>query len=331
MKQRVGFVLVLCLLLSLATAGQAAPKKWRAGLVVSRPHPWFDALDYFAEKVKEVSNGEIEVVIYPAGQLGNENVMLSSIGDGSLDIFIGGLSTCSAYSAKVGFCNLGRLFYDQAHFERALAYGGPVDRYFRELMEGVGANFKVLSLTGGGLRNLSARMPVRSIEDLAGVKMRVPNVQAAAAFWEGLGTLPVSMAFTEIYTALQTGVVDAFESTVPSYVSSKLYEVAPYHNKTEHEFMVSIFLMRKDVFDKLSPEMQKAVDKAGVEAGEVAMQSGVELTAALLAELESKGVTLVEVDKDGLQAVAIPLQDQMAAELGMTQLLEDIRSLREEK
>jgi TRAP-type C4-dicarboxylate transport system substrate-binding protein len=99
----------------------------------------------------------------------------------------------------------------------------------------------------------------------------------------------------------------------------------------KYETMLAFFLMRKDVFDKLSPEMQKAIEKAGVEAGEVAMQSGVELTAALLAELESKGVTLVEVDKDGLQAVAIPLQDQMAAELGMTQLLEDIRSLREEK
>ncbi len=87
-------------------------------------------------------------------------------------------------------------------------------------------------MAGGGLRNLSNRLkPVRNIADIKGMKMRVPGGPVAARMWKEFGTLPVSLPWTELYTALQTGVVDACESTVPGYLSSKLYEVAKHHAK----------------------------------------------------------------------------------------------------
>ncbi len=307
-------------------ARESAQQRWRLGMVVGEPHPWMDAAHHFAQAVNEASGGRIEVTIYGAGQLGNENVMLSSLGDGSLDLFIGGLSTISAYTPRVGFVNMGRLFEDQDHFERALAFGGPVDEYYRAVIEDLGSNFRVLSLTGGGLRNTSSRMPIRHLSDLQGIRMRVPNVEVAAKFWEQLGTLPVSMSFPEIYTSLQTGVVDAFESSIPAYIGQNLYEVAPYHNKTEHEFMVSVFLMRHDLFNGLDPDLQQAVHRAGIEAGEVAMRSGVSMAEELLQEMEALGVTIVDTDKESFQVVAEPLQDEIAAEMGMTDLLEAIRA-----
>jgi len=320
--------LIFSIFLCLPVSGPAAEFKLKLTTVVGPPHPWIDASNYFAQKVAERSGGKLEVIIYDRGKLGNDAATLKALRDGTVDLHIGGSANAATYVPELSFFNLGYLFANQAHFEKALQVTGPVFKEMAQIIEGKGLGFKVLSLTGGGLRNLSNRLrPIRTVEDLKGIKMRVPGGKTVAQFWKALGTLPVSLPWTEIYSAMQTGVVDAFESTVPGYYSAKLYEVTKYHSLTEHEFMVSVFFLSERTFKKLPPDLRKIVMEIGAEAGDVAMKAGVTQTRDLLEAIKAKGVDVHPVDKSGFIKASLPLQDEEAKNLKLTSLLREIRSL----
>jgi tripartite ATP-independent transporter DctP family solute receptor len=310
------------------SSGLAADFKLKLTTVVGPPHPWIDASNYFAQKVTERSKGKIEVVIYDRGKLGNDAATLKALRDGTVDLHIGGSANAATYVPELSLFNLGYLFEDQAHFERALQVQSPVSQEMAQIIEKKGLGFKVLSLTGGGLRNMSNRLrPIKKVENLKGIKMRVPGGKTVAQFWKALGTLPVSLPWTEIYSAMQTGVVDAFESTVPGYVSAKLYEVTKYHSLTEHEFMVSVFFLSEKTYKKMPADLRKMVEEVGAEAGDVAMKAGVTQTKALLEEVRTKGVDVHTVDKSGFIKTSLPLQDEEAKNLGLADFLKKIREL----
>jgi tripartite ATP-independent transporter DctP family solute receptor len=320
--------MVLAMILFLAAPGMAAEFKMKITTVVGPPHPWIDASNYFAQKVAERSGGKIEVVLYDRGKLGNDSATLKALRDGTVDLHIGGSANAATYVPELSFFNLGYLFEDQVHFERVLHITSPVFKDTAQIIEGKGLGFKVLSLTGGGLRNISNRLrPIRTIDDLKGIKMRVPGGKTAAQFWKAVGTLPVSLPWTEIYSAMQTGVVDAFESTVPGYYSAKLFEVTKYHSVSEHEFMLSVFFISEKTFKKLSPDLKKIILEAGAEAGDVAMKSGVKQTKDLLEEIKGKGVDVHSVDKSGFIKASLPLQEEEGNNLKLGNLLKEIRAL----
>jgi len=322
-----GALVFVGLLLSPVTAG-AAEFKLKLTTVVGPPHPWIDASNYFAQKVTERSKGKVEVVIYDRGKLGNDAATLKALRDGTVDLHIGGSANAATYIPELSFFNLGYLFADQTHFERVLQAKSPVFQEMAQIIEKKGLGFKVLSLTGGGLRNMSNRLrPIKKVEDLKGIKMRVPGGKTVAQFWKSLGTLPVSLPWTEIYSAMQTGVVDAFESTVPGYFSAKLFEVTKYHSLTEHEFMVSVFFLSEKTYKKMPADLKKIVEEVGAEAGEVAMKAGVTQTKALLEEIRGKGVDVHTVDKSGFIKASLSLQDEETKNLGMVDFLKKVREL----
>ncbi len=201
-----------------------------------------------------------------------------------------------------------------------------MDKRFREITQGHKVGFEYLALAGGGLRNMSNRLkPVKNIADIKGMKMRVPGGPVSARVWKEFGTLPVSLPWTELYTALQTGVVDACESTVPGYRSSKLYEVAKHHAKTEHEFMVSIFLLSEKTYQKMPANYQTLVRQTVAEAAVICTDDGVKLTESILADLGKRGVQITEVDKAEFITRSGPVQNEEAAKAKLTDLLESIR------
>lgn len=320
------FLAALSLFFLAGPAAAAAEIHMKIATVVGPPHPWIDGANYFIQKVAERSGGKIEVTLFDRGRLGADSSVLKALRDGTVDLHIGGSANAATYVPELSFFNLGYLYRDEAQFERSLQVTSPVFKEFAKIIEGKGLGFKVLSLTGGGVRNVSNRLrPITKVEDLKGMKFRVPGGTIPGRFWKALGTLPVSLPWTEIYSALQTDVVDGFESTVPGYDSSKLYEVAKFHSMTEHEFMLSVFLMSERSFKKLSPEMRKMVEQTGAEAGDLIMKAGVTQTAAMLEELKAKGAIINPVDKSGFIKLALPLQDQEAKEMGLTEVLKTLR------
>jgi tripartite ATP-independent transporter DctP family solute receptor len=326
MKAMFVWVGILALVLGIAFPAEAQEFNLKMTTVVKAPHPWISSGQYIQKTLKEKSGGKISVTLYDAGRLGSDEVTLTSLRDGTVDLYVGGSANSATYIPELSFFNLSFLFKNQKHFETSIKAGGLPDKRFREITQGHKVGLEYLALAGGGLRNMSNRIkPVRNISDIKGMKMRVPGGPVAAKVWREFGTLPISLPWTELYTALQTGVADACESTVPGYRSSKLYEVAKHHAKTEHEFMVSIFLMSEKTYRKMPANYQAMVRQTVAEAAVICTDEGVRLTESILADLGKKGVLITEVDKSDFINRSGPLQNEEAAKAKLTDLLESIR------
>ncbi|PRY65751.1 tripartite ATP-independent transporter DctP family solute receptor [Vreelandella songnenensis] len=320
--------LALASAVSLLMATPALAETLRLGTVVSAPHPWIDAAEAFKTEVEEATDNRITVQIFPGGQLGNDQTMVDEIRIGTTDMIIGGVMNVSPYVPDFEIFSLNYLFEDMDEFRVATAPDSAVFSYFDDAMKDAGVGLKLLSLTGGGTRNLSSNTgPVTEPSDLDGVKMRVTGSRLDAEMWQTVGALTTSLPWTEIYTGLQTGVVGAFESTISGYFSSRLYEVAPYHAKTEHQIMMSHISISENRFNRFSEDDQAIILEAARHAGEYGTEKGVEYDAEFIQQFEDLGVTVTEVDKQAFIDQMVPLHDEFAEERGLTDLLDTIRNL----
>ena len=142
-----------------------------------------------------------------------------------------------------------------------------------------------------------------------------------------MAPLPSSLPWTELYTAVQTGVVNGFESTISGYRGSRLYEVGPYHAKTQHQVMTTHISMSTATYNRLPENLRKVIEEVAVEAAELCTDKGEEFDAKFLDDLASKrGVKVNEVDKAAFIARVLPLQDEFADENKMKDLLGMIRA-----
>ena len=328
MTKRTFSRLALAAATSMLFISPAMAETIRLGTVVSAPHPWIDAAEAFKAEVAEATDGRIDVQIFPGGQLGNDQTMVDEIRIGTTDMIIGGVMNISPYTPEFEIFSLNYLFEDMDKFRAATSPDSPVFDYFDNAMQESGVGLKLLSLTGGGTRNLSTNTgPVTQPSDLQGIKMRVTGSRLDAEMWQSVGALTTSLPWTEIYTGLQTGVVGAFESTISGYYSSRLYEVAPYHAKTEHQVMMSHISISENRFNRFSEEDQAIILNSAQHAGEFGTEKGVEYDAEFIQEFEDLGVTVTEVDKQAFIDAVVPLHDEFAEERGLTELLDTIRNL----
>ncbi|WP_447555609.1 TRAP transporter substrate-binding protein [Vreelandella sp. EE22] len=313
---------------TLLTATPALAETLRLGTVVSAPHPWMDAAEAFKAEIEEATDNRINVQIFPGGQLGNDQTMVDEIRIGTTDMIIGGVMNISPYVSDFEIFSLNYLFEDMDEFRAATAPDSEVFSYFDNAVTDAGVGLTLLSLTGGGTRNLSSNVgPITEPSDLEGVKMRVTGSRLDADMWQTYGALTTSLPWTEIYTGMQTGVVGAFESTISGYFSSRLYEVAPYHAKTEHQIMMSHISISENRLDRFSEEDQALIREAAQHAGDLGTDKGVEYDAEFINQFEDLGVTVTEVDKQAFIDQALPLHDEFAKERDLTELLETIRNL----
>jgi TRAP-type C4-dicarboxylate transport system substrate-binding protein len=164
------------------------------------------------------------------------------------------------------------------------------------------------------------------------VKVRVQATETEDTFWGAYGAQPVHMAFPEVYSALQTGVVDMAENAVTYYGLNKHYEVAPIMSMTEHEANGQVLWASDASWEGLSAEQQECVTAAAETVRAEQPEKAFELQDELQAKYEELGVEFVtDVDKESFQKISVPLQDKVAADLGpeAVELLELIRSTAE--
>lgn len=315
---------------SIAAGAPAAAQQLRLSTQANAPHPWLDAAQVLRDDMLAATDGRIEIAISGGGALGNDATALDEMRMGTIDLLIGGTQEATPFFPEYQLFSLSYLFEDDEALRRTLEPDGAVLEYFRQVYDDSGSGLKLLALTGGGVRNLSnSRRAIEEIGDVAALRMRVPGSRMDALMWETSGALPTSLPFTELYTGMQTGVVDAFESTISAYVANKLYEVAPHHAFTEHQFMVSHITMSAASFDRLAPEDQDALMAAAARAAEVAIDAGIAYDRSLLAPLiESGQVHVSQVDKEPFIQIVSPLHDQVAQDLGVSDLLDLIRGIK---
>jgi TRAP-type transport system periplasmic protein len=230
---------------------------------VPTSHLIHGAAEKFAEKVKQRTNGAVTISIRPASQLFNLRTSAEALQLGTLDLCWSDLGTLGNWQPQFGFVSLPFLFNDYDHVKRVL-YGPIGQQVGKDAKDGLG--IEILSLGASGFRVFLSRKPIQKADDVRGLRLRVPEIPTWVEMARALGANPTPIPAGEIYTALQTGVVDAFEAPADYMLSSKNYEVAGHVTRTHHIFTEVSMMASASRMASLPPAAQKVIREAAVEA-----------------------------------------------------------------
>ena len=288
------------------------------------------AANMFDAKLKELSGGTMAINQFPGAQLGQEPVMLQKMRAGDIDFVITSTANASTVAPQAGVFSIHFIFRDQQHLAKVLA-DPAVSQEFRAMIKDSVQGAHVLGLLTMGFRNMYGKKDVKSVADMKGEKVRVQATKTEDTLFPAYGAQTVHMPFGEVYTSLQTGVVNYAENGVNVYLANKHYEVAPILSMTEHEANNNCIWVSQKTWDSLTPQQQQWVQAAADEVSKKEPAMALKLEADSAAKLKSMGVKVVDgVDKSGFMKAAAPVQDQLAAELGphAVKLLKMVREIK---
>src|SRR5438128_10038346 len=274
------------------------------------------AANIFDAKLKELSGGKLGINQFPGGQLGQEPQMLQKLRAGDIDFVITSTANASTLAPQAGVFSLHFLFRDQQHLAKALA-DPAIAAEFRAMAKDQVQGAQVLGLLTMGMRNMYSKQEVHSVDDVKGQKVRVQATKTEDTHFPAYGAQTVHMPFGEVYTSLQTGVVNIAENGVNVYLANKHYEVAPILSMTEHEANNNCIWVSDKTWNSLTPQQQQWVQAAATEVSKNEPALALKLERDSADKLKGIGVKVVDgVDKSGFIKAAQPVQDQLAQELG---------------
>jgi TRAP-type transport system periplasmic protein len=272
--------------------------------------------DIFADKLKELSKGTMIIDQYPGAQLGQEPQVLQLVKSGDVEFCISSSANAATLSPQAGVMSMHYLFRSEAHLIKAIA-DPEVSKAVKAMIAETVQGARVIALATLGLRNVYSKREIKNIANIKGLKVRVQATPTEDTTFPAYGAQIVHMPFGSVYTSLQTGVVDVAENGVNVYLANKHYEVAPVLSMTEHEANNSLVWVSDKLWNSLTPEQQGWVQAAADEVNRSQPARAVDLEHQSAEKLKSIGVKVVtDVDKSGFIAVADPLLDSLAHELG---------------
>ncbi len=321
MSNRIGTIalraLACCLAALIAsTAGAQATRQFSFAYDQPNTTAYGIAGNIFDAKLKELSGGTMSINQFPGAQLGQEPQMLQKMRAGDIDFVITSTANASTLAPQAGVFSLHFIFRDQQHLTKALA-DPAIAAEFRAMIKDSVQGAQVLGLLTMGMRNMYSKKEVKSIEDVKGQKVRVQATKTEDTLFPAYGAQTVHMPFGEVYTSLQTGVVNVAENGVNVYLANKHYEVAPILSMTEHEANNNCIWVSQKTWDSLTPQQQQWVQASADEVSKREPAMALKLEKDSADKLKTLGVKVVEgVDKSGFIKAAQPIQDQLAVELG---------------
>ncbi|MEM0962919.1 MAG: TRAP transporter substrate-binding protein, partial [Bacteroidota bacterium] len=230
-----------------ANAGDA--RVLRLGHGLSLDHPVHLAMEAMAAHVDSASGGSLQIAVYPSGQLGSERECLELLQIGSLAMTKVSSSVLEGFAPEFSVFSLPYLFRDEAH--RLAVFDSEVGRSLLDATEPY--RFRGLTYYDAGARSYyTVERPVRTPEDLTGLKIRVQESPTSMRMVREMGGSPTPISWGELYTALQQGVVDGAENNPPSFFLSRHYEVAPYYVLNEHTAVPDVLVVGTPVWETLS-------------------------------------------------------------------------------
>ena len=308
----------------------AQQRKFSFGYDQPRTTGYGVAADIFHAKLVELSGGKLGIDQFPGAQLGQEPAMLQKLRTGDIDFIITSSANAATVAPQAGVMSLHYLFHDEGHLRQAIA-DPQVVAALKEMTASAVQGASVLCVETLGFRNIYGKKPIRNVEDLAGMKIRVQATKTEDTHFPAYGAQTVHMPFGEVYTSLQTGVVDLAENGVNVYFSNKHYEVAPIMSMTEHEANNGFVWVSDKTWNSLSDHERRWVQAAADEVARVQPDKALQLEKDSAARLEKLGVKLIrDVAKAEFMKAAQPIQDKLAAELGphAVKVLELIRKVK---
>lgn len=227
----------------------AAPVTLKLGHIAEPENPYGQGADYFAKLVKERSNGEIEIQVFPSSQLGNQRDLVEGLVFGTVDMTLTGTAVLGNFVPEVAVFDLPFIFRDIPHAYKAL------DTVGMDLCKlGEKQGMITLAIWENGVRHMTNnRQPIRTPEDMKGLKVRVMEQPVYIEMMKALGASPTPMAMSELYTALQKGVVDAQENPLAQIATKRFDEVQKYISLTGHTYAPEVVLIGSMAWNKPPP------------------------------------------------------------------------------
>jgi TRAP-type transport system periplasmic protein len=318
MSRNASFIGTIALAIGLACAGTASAQNKQLSFAYDQPKTSAYAFgaDMFEKRLKELSKGALTINQYPGAQLGTEAQTLQKVQTGDIDFVLVSTANSSTIQPESGVFSLHFIFRGPEHAVKVLTDPKIIEA-MREMYASKVKGAHMLTLGSQGLRNLYCKKEIRNIGELKNVKVRVQATVTEDTLFPAYGAQIVHMPFGEVYTSLQTGVVDCAENGYTVYLINKHYEVAPVMSVTEHEANHSALFVSDKLWSSLNPEQKKWVQQAADDMNKVQPAKAFEMEKESRAKLEKIGVKIVTgVDKSGFEKVSKPIQDKLAKDLG---------------
>ncbi len=278
----------------------------------------------FAKRVKEKTGGKVDVQVFPASQLGNDKDMLQKLKLGQIDFFIPS-SIMSSVAPEFGVFEMPYIIADRGHITRVWAKHGDI---FKKAAEAKGV--QILGFWENGFRHVTNNVrPIVKPDDLKGVKLRTPRGEWRVKMFQSYGANPSPMAFSEVFTALKTGVMDGQENPLINAWITKFYEVQKYISLTGHVYTPAYLVASPSKFSKLPEDVQKVLAETAKEVEPISRQISADFDGSLLDKLKAAGIAVNEADKDAFVAASKKIYEEYGQKVpGGADLIAKIEALR---
>lgn len=305
----------------------AAATVIRFGHLQQTNHPFHAAALEMAKLTADRSKGQLDVRVFPAGQLGDEKAEIEQVKLGSLQMFLASYGALGQWSPQMTVFEAPYAFKDLAHYrkmEKSRLYKDAVEKLAREF------GMRIIGSWYLGTRQLVTRnFPVRKPEDLNGKKLRVPDNALYIELAKALGGSPTPFAYAEVYLGLQQGVLDATENPIPSMYSFKYQEVAKFLILTNHMIQNLPIIINEGFYQKLSPSDRAALGEAVAEVGNKVGEEILTNERRLRDTFKSLGVTVIEPDVQAFADRAMKMLPKQFEDKWGKGVFEEIRAMAE--
>jgi tripartite ATP-independent transporter DctP family solute receptor len=293
-------ILTYVLIIVIATLGIQCEKEnepeflLHASHLVSENHTWYKSFEYFAEILEDRSNGRIVVKNYHSEQLAKEIEAIRLIQAGVIDMTTTG-SMLNNWIEIVAFCELPFLLRDSLDMHNLI--NGPLGKRMEQEMRDK-TGIRPIGYFQRGPRHLTSNRPIKHPDDLKGLIVRVPNVPSFVIAWEALGAKPTPMAFSEVFTSLQQGTIEAQENPFAMIKASGFSEVQDYINLTAHVISWTYPVIGEKQYQAFPDDLKEIFNKAAADMQQYEHELFVKNETMVQDELKAKGMKFIEVDKD---------------------------------
>ncbi len=307
---------ILCLFVlitALAVAPAAAQSSMTLRAADNHPkgYPNVVAVENMGKKIEAATDGRIKMRMFAGGVLGDEKESIEQVQIGAIHILRVSVGGISPVIPEVNVLNMPYLFRDSDHMHKMI--DGPIGQELLDTITASPARLVGLAWMDSGSRNVYASRPIQSPKDLRGLKIRVQANPIFIDTLNAMGGNSISMPFGELYSALQTGIVDGAENNEPSYFTQNHYTVANVFSRTRHFIIPELLVFSKRAWDKLDEKDRELIKKMAREAQMEQRELWEAFVMDAVAKLKEKDVTFVDVDIEPFITATAPVRERYGA------------------
>lgn len=274
-------------------------------------YPTVVAVEKMGEKLSKETGGKLKIQMFSGGVLGSETEVVEQAQLGAIQLARISLGVVGPVVPDVNAFNLPYVFRDEAHMRKII--DGPIGQEILDKVTNSNFNLVALGWMDGGTRSMYTKKPVRNMADLKGMKIRTISNPVLLDTMNAMGANGIALSTGEVFTGLQTGVIDGAENNPPTLLSHNHYQITKFYPQTGHLIMPELLVMSKASYNKLSPEYQKLIKKAAREAQFEQRALWDAKVADSITKLKAAGVEFIDIDRAPFREATAPIRAKYGA------------------